>query len=63
MILKDVIVGLRSGGHERVLVTGPQRSGTTIAAKILASELKYRFFDEGDPNRLIDVMLRYWLRN
>lgn len=32
----------------KVLVTGPQRSGTTIAARILADELGYRFVSEKD---------------
>ncbi len=30
----------------RYLVTGPQRSGTTIAAQIIAQELGFRFVDE-----------------
>lgn len=32
--------------HSRILVTGPQRSGTTIAAKILAADLGYTYVDE-----------------
>lgn len=31
-----------------VLVTGPQRSGTTIAAHILSAELKKRYVDENE---------------
>jgi hypothetical protein len=30
----------------KILVTGPQRSGTTIATKIIADELGYRFVSE-----------------
>jgi len=44
--LKDLLEALRA--FSRILVTGPQRSGTTIAAKIIAKELKYRFLDELD---------------
>ncbi|MCW7072084.1 MAG: hypothetical protein OCU12_07160 [Methanophagales archaeon] len=29
-----------------ILVTGPQRSGTRIAAKMVAADLGYRYFDE-----------------
>ncbi len=38
---------LREGGHTRITVTGPQRAGTTISAKILAEELSYEFIPEG----------------
>lgn len=31
---------------DKILVTGPARSGTTISARIIASELKYKFIDE-----------------
>src|SRR5690606_32596522 len=31
---------------KHILVTGPQRSGTTIAAHILAHDLKYEYIDE-----------------
>ncbi|MAE66067.1 MAG: hypothetical protein CMJ18_17490 [Phycisphaeraceae bacterium] len=31
---------------ERILVTGPQRSGTTIAARMIAEDLGYRLIDE-----------------
>jgi hypothetical protein len=34
------------GNYLRVLVTGPQRSGTTFMAKTIASELEYRYVDE-----------------
>lgn len=32
--------------YKKILVTGPQRSGTTICAKILAAELNYTYVDE-----------------
>lgn len=32
--------------HERIMVTGPQRSGTTISTKIIATELNYKFLKE-----------------
>jgi len=32
----------------KIIVTGPQRAGTTIASKIIAQDLGYRFVDEGD---------------
>lgn len=31
---------------KKILVTGPQRSGTTIAAHIIAKELGYKYYDE-----------------
>ena len=31
---------------DKIVITGPGRSGTTIAAKIIADELKYKFVDE-----------------
>jgi len=33
---------------ERIAVTGPQRSGTTITAKIIAMEIGYRYVDENE---------------
>jgi hypothetical protein len=30
----------------KILVSGPQRSGTTICAQMIAADLKYRYFDE-----------------
>jgi len=33
-------------GFDQVLVTGPQRSGTTIGAKVLARELELLYIDE-----------------
>ena len=46
---------------QKVLVTGPQRSGTTIAAHILAEELEYEYVDESavgiaDPGRMRDLL-------
>ena len=35
-------------GQQAILVTGPQRSGTTIAAHIIANRLGYRYIDEGE---------------
>lgn len=34
------------GGFERVLVTGPQRSGTRICSKMIAHDTELRFVDE-----------------
>ncbi len=31
---------------DKIIVTGPPRSGTTISAMIIANELKYKFIDE-----------------
>lgn len=43
--------------YDKLIVTGPQRSGTRIAAKIIAEELEWDFFDEarvdiGDINMI-----------
>jgi len=46
MTLDEVLKAFRERPPESVLVTGPQRSGTTIAAHILASELRYAYVDE-----------------
>ena len=32
--------------HDQIFVTGPQRSGTTIATKMIAQELGYKYYDE-----------------
>jgi len=32
--------------YKKILVTGTQRSGTTIVARIIASDLGYKYFDE-----------------
>lgn len=34
--------------HSRILVTGPQRSGTTIAARMIAADTGHRFIDESE---------------
>lgn len=44
MILSDVVTAMR--GVTKAIVTGPQRSGTRIAAKIIASELGLEYIDE-----------------
>lgn len=46
MTLDDLLTELCARRPEAVLVTGPQRSGTTIAAHILAAELGHRYIDE-----------------
>src|SRR5689334_18148118 len=56
--LREVVASLRN--YEHVLVTGPQRSGTNIAAMILARELACRFIAEddvgiNDMNRLLEL--------
>lgn len=38
----------KSRQHKKIIVTGPQRSGTTFTAKILAKELGYKHIDELD---------------
>ena len=35
-------------GHRRILVTGPQRSGTTIAGRMIASDTGHRYIDEAE---------------
>ena len=42
----EVLAHLRMLGIQRILVTGPQRSGTTIASKILAHDLHFPYIDE-----------------
>jgi hypothetical protein len=46
--LNEVLTALRERRPRSVLVTGPQRSGTTIAAHILAQELGRRYVDESE---------------
>ena len=36
----------RLSSYNKIIVTGPPRTGTTICSRILAHELKYRFVDE-----------------
>ena len=42
--LSNLVAALRH--YDRILVTGPQRAGTTIAARMLAAELNYKFVPE-----------------
>jgi hypothetical protein len=35
-------------GFRKIIVTGPQRSGTRFAAQCIAKELGYRYVDEGE---------------
>lgn len=44
--LNEVLAALKEIMPRPILVTGPQRSGTTIAAHILAKELDCRYVDE-----------------
>lgn len=50
---------LEKHAFDKIMVTGPQRSGTTIASIILAEELNYRYVDELDANTLVDAMHFY----
>jgi hypothetical protein len=34
--------------YERIVVTGPQRSGTTIAGRMIATDTGHRYVDEGE---------------
>lgn len=34
--------------YKKILVTGPQRSGTTICAKMIAQDTGYKFIDESE---------------
>lgn len=57
--LEDVQAHL--GSCSRVVVSGPQRSGTTFAAQALADTLRLRFVDEhelkvGDPRELTRLL-------
>lgn len=42
--LDDLLPKLRE--HQAIIVTGPQRSGTTIGAHIISAELGYQYIDE-----------------
>lgn len=46
MTLQELLPILRDAKHDSLIVTGPQRSGTTIASRILATELGMRYVDE-----------------
>ena len=34
--------------HKKIVVTGPQRSGTRIGAKMIAADTGYQFVDEAE---------------
>lgn len=44
----EVVSKLKEINAPAVLVTGPQRSGTTIAAHVIAQELGFRYVDEDE---------------
>jgi len=46
MHYREVAKLIKQKGYKRVLVTGPQRSGTTITGKIMAQELGFKYIDE-----------------
>jgi hypothetical protein len=48
--LAELVPMLRERGYTRIIVTGPQRSGTTISAKIIAEELGFEFIREEEVN-------------
>lgn len=49
--------------YDQILVTGPQRSGTTIASKMIAQDLGYRCFDETVLPESFDGFVQRILRN
>jgi predicted O-linked N-acetylglucosamine transferase (SPINDLY family) len=57
--LAELVPVLRN--YEQVIVSGPQRAGTTIAAKILAGELGYRYVseEEVDVNDIMQLVELY----
>ncbi len=56
--LNEILVELNK--QPAVLVTGPQRSGTRIAAHIIAGELGYRYVDE-DAYGIHDAPKAQWM--
>jgi hypothetical protein len=46
MKLDHFITQVRSGNFRNIIVTGPQRSGTRIGAKVIADELNFTYTDE-----------------
>jgi hypothetical protein len=46
MELDRFITQVRNGDFKNIIVTGPQRSGTRIGAKVVADELGYAYTDE-----------------
>lgn len=54
-------VQLQLGASQRIIVTGPQRSGTTFAGQALAATLGLPYIDElqirvGDPRLLVQLL-------
>jgi hypothetical protein len=49
--------------HSKILVTGPPRSGTTIAAMIIANVLKYKFIDESWYNGSNQELFAWFLNH
>lgn len=49
--------------YRKILVTGPQRSGTTITSQILAMESGYRYIDEREFNLRDPTLFEQFLRD
>lgn len=49
--------------YKNILVTGCQRSGTTIASKMIAKDLGYTFVDEADFDVYVDHVFATLLKN
>ncbi len=49
--------------HSRIVVTGPQRSGTRIAARMIAKDTKHRFVDELEFDTRNEELWREILRD
>lgn len=58
MEIYKLITTLKELDFKKVLIIGSQRSGTTIAGKIISSELNYEYIDEGEIN-VDDLLLFY----
>lgn len=54
--VEDLLAALRKAAPRCILVTGPQRSGTTIGGQVIAGELGYKYVDEThlDPTGHLD---------
>lgn len=46
MNYKNLLKTIQSKKFSKVLVSGPQRSGTTFLSKVLSEDLKYKLYDE-----------------
>jgi len=46
--LPQCLAQIKASNYRKVVVSGPQRSGTHIGAKIIADMLKFRYIEEGD---------------